>query len=227
MTRDEAVAEIKQGLGFRSDRTTEIVSALQQVQKQREGGKHSLPWFLLAEDQSFAILDGVRNYTLPTGFLGEVEEKDGNLRYVPSGSNQTLFLAKMDREGAEVHFYGRIIDDPLNPISSSADSPGSPAAYVLQKSSIRIYPEPDANYTLTWSFFKSADLLTTNIENSWLQYAPWCLIGDAGVKMAMNTRDKDALVYFQTVRDRGDQDLMGEIVERELRGRPLAMGSRL
>jgi len=244
MTRNEAVAELQLGLAFRSDRTTECINALQQVQKLREGGRNSLPWFLLQEDQTLAVTAGTREYSLPTGFLGETEERDGNLRYLVGAHYR--WLDKLDYRAAEQGLFGlhnggafsivngnAILDESGNVIldeigaSSPATVAGAPQAYVLRKTTIRIYPKPDVDYTLIWSYFAADTTLTTDVENQWLKFAPWALIGDAGLKMAALTRDAGAQQYFLGVKQRADAELMGEIVERELRGGHIYMGGRL
>lgn len=229
MNRDAAVAQIQQGLGWRSDKATQIVAALQFAQTEREKPGMTLPWFLVAEDQSLSVLTGITAVTLPTGFIKERESKQGNLRYRASSTTRTWWLEKMDEQVANRTFFGSWSDqDDEDRSADTALSPGLPRAYVLRKATIKIYPTPDANYTLTWDFYKAADMLALgSTENSWLMYAPWVLIGDAGMKMAADLRDKDALATFQAIVQKAQSTLIADVIEREQAGRSFSMGSRL
>lgn len=229
MTRDQAVAQIQQTLGWRSDKATEIVAALQFAQAEREKPGKTLPWWLVAQDQTLSVVISTQETTLPTGFIKERETRDGNLRYRPSATGRTYFLEKMDFMYAEKYFFGdwRNASDE----DASADdslSPGIPRAYVLRNTTVRIYPVPDAAYSLKWDFYKNDDTLSSgSTENKWLANAPWVLIGDAGMKLAADLRDQTALGIFSTIRTQFQSELMNSIIEREEAGRSRSMGSRL
>lgn len=226
-----AVAEVRQGLAWRgTDKDAEILSALNYVQDLREQGE-SLPWFLVAEDQSLTLTANSQAVTLPTRFLAEREEREGNLRYRSSVSgSRTFFLKKMDYLAAEKYFFGDWQNnfDLDATTTSDALSPGIPRAYVLRSTTLRIYPVPDQAYVLTWDYYKAADDIVANTStNSWLTYAPWVIIGAAGWKLAQDLQNSVATDKFLKVKDSAEKALMEQIVRRGLDGRPIRMGSRL
>lgn len=189
MTRDEAVAIIKRGLGFLSSTTHDdaIIAALKQAQFAREGGR-SLPEFLLQEDETLAITADTANYTLPTGFLREdidfnpvtITDSDGDVTILePLGYDEAKALYE---EGAE----------------------GTPEVYSVRKTEVWLFPTPDAALTLTWSYFKNDTVLDTNVENQWLANAPYVLIADAGLKMAKDLRDQAAAAIYQAEKSEWD-----------------------
>lgn len=227
MTRDEAVAEVQQGLGFRTDLDDQIRTALDQMQDHLEGPGKNLPWWLLEEDASISVTESNQDVTLPTGFLREPEY--ASFRYKPSASGKALFLAKMDLQAAEEYFFGRWKDPDVETSTATTGlSPGAPRAYVLRKDEIRVYPIPDADYTLTWDYFKAGDsLLGASTGSVWLDNAPWVIIGKAGLKIAMNIRDADAVQYFQGILADAEPDYLADCVSRSLNGRRLRMGSAL
>jgi hypothetical protein len=230
LTGAQAVAEVQQGLNFRSDRSTEILQALNNVQGLREMGGQTLPWFLVAQDQALTTSTTTQEVALPTGFIQEVEEAEAGLRYQASATSRTFFLKKMGYEAAEKYFFGDWQNNWDLDSTSTADalSPGTPRAYVLRKSTIRIYPASDQAYSLLWDFYKNDDPVTnSSTQNQWLTYAPWVLIGGAGWKMASDMKNADAMSSFATIAKQAESALIGAINRRKLAGRPLRMGSRL
>jgi hypothetical protein len=229
MTGAEAIAQIQQGLGWRSDKAVEILAALNFAQDEREQPGKTLPWYLLSEDQPLAVSSGVQAVSLPTGFIKEVEERDGNLRYQPNATSRTLFLTKTSYENAEKFFFGDWRVEDLSATASVATVViGAPRAYVLRSNTIRVYPKPDADYTLTWSYWShDTDITSGSSTNQWLTYNPWVIVGEAGLKMAADLQNQAATQKFATILQRAEMNLMASVVERELSGRRLAMGSRL
>lgn len=218
MLRSAAVSIIQRGLGFRSDLSDEIISALQQAQRVFELGR-SLPWFLKLEDQSFAVTSGSADIALPTSFLREVEGE--TFHYTDANTSDRVFLEKFT---------------DLNLLKSSLDTsdtdPGKPLAYYLRKTTVAIYPERDTSYTLTWSYYKAADILSTDVENAWLQYAPDALIGRAGMLIAEDIGLSDPGMQarfnkFKSLYETGWSALFSEDVLREEANYPRHMGARL
>jgi hypothetical protein len=244
--RDNAVARIQMHLGFRTDKVTEIQNALQDVQDTLERGS-TLPYWLVVEDGTFTITPSMppsalpREYALPTGFLQDIDEQDGTLRYQKSQPGPQIFLEKLDYKVAERRFYGQTTVNydqgvVIVPSEDTQFSPGTPVAYVIRENTIRIYPGPDVTYNLLWSYYKSdAALNGSNVENGWLKNVPYLLIGHAGLLMAMAMRDADAIAVFKdmlegtpgTDRKGAISDYLALLVEREISGRNYAMGRRL
>lgn len=212
MIRSLAVARIQRGLGFRSDLSDEIISALQEAQRLLERGR-SLPEFLLQEDQSFAVASGTAEAAVPTGFL---REKQGETFRYTNSADELLFLEKMELSKAKEKF--------------ATSTPGGPLAYVLRKETVAIFPERDTSYTLTWSYYKKATALTSDIENEWLSEttgAPEALIGRAGMLIAEDLKNADALAKFQRLYTEGWLGNLASDITRQEEGYPLYMGGRL
>ena len=72
-----------------------------------------------------------------------------------------------------------------------------PQHYDLLGSYFRLRPVPDKIYTIKMTYYQKAALLTTNIENLWLQHASDLLIARAGIKIAgMYIRNQEALAMM-------------------------------
>jgi hypothetical protein len=218
MLRSAAITIIQRGLGFRSDLTDEIVSALQEAQRVFELGR-TLPWFLKEEDQTFTAPSGIADIALPTGFLREIDGE--TFHYTDSTTGDRNYLEKF-------------LD--LNRMKQSLDTsetdPGKPLAYYLRKATVAVYPERDASYDLTWSYYKSADALTSDIENAWLAYAPEAMIGFAGKLVCEDIGLSDQAMVarhkrFEERHLRGWAGLFAEDILREQPNYQLNMGSRL
>lgn len=211
MLRDVAVARIQDGLGFTTRQANKIVLRLQEAQRELEKGK-TLPSFLLQEDQTLALLVGTSTVVKPAGFL----RIDDSFKpyFIPTGEISPSFLS-----------VKRNLTDALE--ANLDDEAASPQVMVVRNTVIDFINEADTNYTIVWQYYKSADLLTTNIENAWLANAPDWLIGEAGWRMAMDLRDKDAVVIFDNLRKTGRAAVFGEIVASEEASGPLIMGANL
>jgi hypothetical protein len=245
MDRDTAVARIQEKLGFRSDLVTNIQNALQDAQDELERGQ-SLPWFLLQEDQAFNLVAPVPavatplQVALPSGFIKEADDQDGNLRYQQQTPGPQVFLKKMDYKEAEIYFFSRRLawyDQNIEIIQSEDTNftAGTPIAYVLRESTARFYPGPDQNYSLLWTYYAhDAAVNGVNVTNQWLTFAPWLLIGRAGMLISQSLRDPDALAVFTSIvygdpmkGIRGaEKDFLASCYERELGGRAYRMGGR-
>ena len=210
MTRDEAVSFIQVELGFRTDQTDNIIARLKQAQRLFELGR-SLPWFLVQEDATLTATTGSGEIALPTGFIREVPHE--TLRYYSSTDTEEVFLEKLSLVEAVSRF-------------TDVDA-GAPLAYVLRKSTVAIYPERDTSYALTWSYYKQADELSTNITNAWLTNAPDALIGRAGMLIAEVLKNQSALVKFTSLYREGWAAAFAQTIMREEDNDPLYVGGQL
>lgn len=246
MDRDTAVARIQEKTGFRSDRVAEITNALQEAQDELEKGQ-TLPWFLLQEDQIFTITPPVTpvatplEVTLPSGFIKESDDQEGNLRWPQTTPGPSVFVQKMDLKEAETFFFAQRRvwwDDGVQVVQPAANTlvAGVPTVYVLRKATIRVYPGPDKVYNLLWNYYTHDSRLdASNVTNQWLTYAPQLLLGRAGIMFASSVRDSDAVSYFQYLvygdQSKGirgaEKDFQASLYERELGGRAYSMGARL
>ena len=162
MTRDEAIAMMKLQLGFRTDQTENIITCLQQGQIDLEQAA-TKPWFLLSERATILTSADDPRVQLPTDFLLEHEE-DG-LTYLPGNSGDPVELVKENL-------------DQLKQVYKLTE--GAPEAYALDGLYFRIFPIPDDLYTLEMYYYRTDEVLTTNVENKWLKHAPFLLMGKAG-----------------------------------------------
>lgn len=207
MNRDQAVALVKQHLGFRTNLDSEIVTHLQNAQSDLELGI-TLPWFLLEEDVTISVTAGNRDYPLPDGFLRLHE--DDPLHFIDeNGSTRTL--AKKPYAEA-LNYY-------------SGFEPGNPQAYSIRKETFFISPEPSAAITITYSYFKAAPELTDGTtENDWLTYFPYLLIGEAGLRMSEGAQNPKAQKFFANMLARDRVRLSNVIAEREQQNTSYALG---
>lgn len=194
MLRSAAVARIQQGLGFRSDQADAIVSALLEEQRDLEKGE-TLPEFMLREDQSLNLVAGTNSVALPTDFLRRAKTL---IHYVPIYSTRSKDIPWRDFDEAR-NAYSRF-------------DPHGPEVVAIRQSTLWFEPLPDQNYTLTWSYYRKADLLTSDIENLWLANAPELLIGGAGVRIAQDMRNQTAVQLFATMRQRAKDSVFKETV---------------
>lgn len=211
MLRSVAVTRIQDGLGFASRQSDKIVLRLQEAQRELEKGK-TLPKFLLQEDQTLALLTGDTTVALPTGFL----RIDDSFKpyFIASGETSPSFLS-----------VKRNFTDAFEANFSTDTS--SPSVMTIRGSVVDFIQTADADYDVIWQYYKSGVLLTADVENEWLAGAPEWLIGEAGWRMAMDARDKDAVVIFDNLRKTGRAAVFGEIVAAEESSGPLVMGANL
>lgn len=211
MLRSAAVARIARGLGFRSGLDAIIVDALQEAQRKLEAGDKTRPRFLIQEDQTMILTPGNHAIALPTGFLAIVDDQKPH--FVGTSSNTPVFLSPK--------FY----EDAVVAQIRTTNVPRAPSIYVLRKSTIDFIATANTTYTFTWSYYKAAALLTTDIENEWLLGAPDWIIGEAGLIVAMDTRDKAAIEIFTGLRQTGRAMCFGDVIAREDAESPRSMGA--
>ena len=213
MTRDQAVARIKQGLGFRTDRDDEAVLMLQEAQRFYEQGK-TLPWFLIEEGTlSLVYLTDPNVVALPDGFIREVERRNG-VYYTTD-------------EGAKVVLKKKNWGDALD--AYSEEEPAAPEVYVLRSSSVYFLPDASEDFTINFPYYKKADVLENpSDENVWLENAPELLIGEAGYRLAGDMRDERAMkIVFDPMRKMAWDAVMRETIAREEASLLQSMGSDL
>lgn len=164
MTRDEGVALIKQQLAFRRTLDSAIVDQLKFAQTTLEAAP-TKPWFLVSEDSYALTTADEERVAVPGDFLEEVE--DARFYYRPDDfpDSDEVELKKED--------YDQLKRDFLQVPS------GPPQAYALLGDYFRIFPLPDAAYTVRLIYFKPDTTLDTNVENGWLKHIPMLLLGSA------------------------------------------------
>lgn len=215
MLRSEAIQRINEGLGFMADGNSledTIVRRLQEAQRDLEKGK-TLPKFLIEEDATLNLVAGDHFVPLPSDFLRIDDEVQ--LHYTPATSDIPVFLEKK--------FY----TDAVLAYMQTETAAAVPKVYVLRKSTIDFIYPADNDYTLLWNYYKAADVLTSDIENAWLANAAEWLIGEAGLRMARDARDSDAVSIFTEMRQAGRAAVFAEDLLQDESGGPFVMGANL
>jgi len=179
MTRDEVVALIALRLGNRTDQDTNIVNELKYVQTKMEE-MSELPWFMLSAWESIPTIASQDYVDLPSDFLLEWEQ--GTLQLLDPDSGEYIPLTKDEYQ----FLHNKYRDEDA----------AQPKAYALVGATYALFPTPDIVYTMRHRFFEADTVLSTNVENDWLKYAPDVFLNRAGMTMAQNLRDKDALSAF-------------------------------
>lgn len=209
MTRDEAVVRVKRMMSFRSDLDTEIVEALQDVQQELEGGIE-LPWFLRTEVSNITTTVDEERIPTPSNFLREWED---DAIYVFNS-------AAVEPED----IWKPLIKLGLDQLRLDYPGTGTPEAYAYDNAYFRLGPTPNAQFTLKMIYFKKDQVLTSNIENLWLKHAPKLMIGQAGMRVAIPTKEKDAYAQFDRMATEGAGILFNDTLQRDLVNRSMQMG---
>lgn len=172
MTRDEAIAFIKFGLGNRTGTELDdaIIQRMKQAQRLLEQGR-SLPWFLKEQSALNTLEAGEEEIDFPDGFLREYPNE--TFHYTSPTTDKIIYLEKVIRKEGDIFFSG------MN------DDSGRPRAYAIRKGNFLFFPIADRDYVLEWSYYKSAGTLDSDVsDNAWLVNAPDILIGRAGSLIA-------------------------------------------
>jgi len=189
-TKNEAIAEVQQGLGFRSDKATEIERALRNAQSLCEEGQ-TLPWWLLSDTTTLTGTASTETVPLPAGFLRFDDEEDP-LYYDASVGRTSTFTIVPESE------LRRLRVDP----GSGAVRSGAARWGALRKLSLLVGPVPDVAFEIRGSWYaRDVDIGTlTGVEtNLWLTYGPQIVIGMAGMKIAADLEYPQAAEKFQAI----------------------------
>lgn len=217
MTRDEAVEAIQRRLGFYTKKDTEIQAEINIAQDamEREGvkmldGKGTFrPWFLVGEmfDAVTTIAD--ERVAFPTGFLGEVEDA-------------ALWLIDPDADSDTAPI--ELSKDSLDFLTQNFPGTGQPSTYTMLGTYFRLKPVPNAAYPLKIITYVADTVLSTNITNRWLTYAPRVLWSKAGLEISIALRDAAAMKHFGSVFAESSTALFSTTEERMHTNRRYVMG---
>ena len=216
MTRDEAVVEMQNILGYTAIQVEPCQRGLLNAQQRLEAGPIR-PWFLKEDRAYTSCTPGEQRILLPTDFLEE--DEDSALWYHPTDGTQDQEIVKDDLDFLiknQATIAG--LDEDDAPIQ------GIPKFYALSANYFRLFPTPDAAYTIRMIYFKKDTILDSNIQNNWLKYAPWLLIGEAGLPLSVSSRDKVAQAEFARLRQTGGLTLNTETEARLHANRNYVMG---
>ena len=80
MTLDQAIVEVQQIIGWRSDKATEITNAIKYAQTEREKPNRTYPWFLRSQNDTAIVTSlNVSKYPIPADYIMDTDEVQGNL----------------------------------------------------------------------------------------------------------------------------------------------------
>lgn len=211
MLLSEAMLQVRTLLGFRTDLTQATLTQLTRAQEELERGP-TYPWFLLSEEATTLTSENARRVQLPPDFIAEYEY--GALWYVPD-----------DVEVDELELDKKDYDDLRKSYGTTAMGP--PCAYAKDGFYFRIFPLPDAEYTLKMLYYKKdqpISSVSTDATNKWLTYAPNVLIGKAGKILAIAAGNQMALGAFTEMETQGRVLLRTQNEEQKHTNRSYQMG---
>lgn len=208
MLRAEAITIIQTVLGFRTDLEDKIIVAMKAAQIMLERGP-SKPWFITSEPAAVLTTIAEKRVLLPTDFL--MEKDNSHLYYIPA-----------DTELPPV----ALVKDELDLLQENYkdEEPGEPEAYAIIGNYLVLYPTPDALYTIQMRYAQEDSLLDTNVENAWLKYFPYALIGKAGWLIASSIRDGEAVKTFREMESEARIAIVSNDTERDIVNRELQIG---
>lgn len=227
MTGAEAVAQIQQGIGFRSDLGVQILAALNFAQDEHEQPGLTLPEFLKT-NTTLATSTGIMSLDLPSNFIKEVSALEGPLRYPITASAKPFYAEKTGRVVGDYAFLGRLDEEDPSSTSDAEVASGFPQAYAIFQTSMKIWPLPDAVYQLTFRYYAhDTDIVNDSSTNNWLTYHPWVIVSEAGWKIAADIQNAAAMQKFVQIGTAANRNLFNSIIEREIAGRRFYLGGRL
>ena len=227
MTGAEAVAQIQQGIGFRTDLATQILAALNFAQDEHEQAGFTLPEFLKTST-TLSTATGSTTLLIPSDFIKEVASLEGPLRYPTTATSRAFYATKTGRVVGDSFFLGRLVVDGSTVTSDLEVASGFPQAYALQQTNILVWPIPDAVYNLTFRYYRhDSDIANDSTTNNWLTYHPWVLISEAGWKIAADLQNNAAMQKFSQIGSAANRNLLSSVIEREIAGRRFYLGGRL
>jgi len=180
MLRSKAVTRIQETLGFRSDQETGIIERLQEAQQMLER-RAELPWFLLTEISTISTTADEERIPVPSDMLREWEE-------------DPLWYFNSTADAADQ--WVELVKDDLANLRGRYPGTGSPKAYALDDINFRILPVPDDTYPLKMIYYKTDVVLSSDVENLWLEHLPYLMIGKAGALLSPALRDEGATKQF-------------------------------
>jgi hypothetical protein len=245
MTLDQAIAEVQQICGWRSDKAIQIQNAITYAQTEREKPNRTYPWFLRkTNDTAIVTVANQPQYSIPSDYIEDTEELEGNLYlYLLSGGStpahspgdprsRTVFLKKQTFELAQQRYYGvwpYVYNSPPGSIldTGSFVGPGVPRDYVLGDTFVLLYPIPNNVYNISWRYWAQDATPTLGVENKWLKNAPWVLIGDAAAKISADLGYQQGMQTAVAISQSAADNLFRATINRNEAGRRRSLGSRL
>lgn len=177
MLRDDAVRLIAFRLNNRTDLDAAIIQEMQLAQEIRlEQNGRFQPWFMVSEYGTELADPNENRIPVPEDFVMEIEEEP---LWVLNPEGVWVELTKKG-EGALQSYFG-------------STQPTLPTHYALEGDHFTLFPTPDQAYQVRFRYAAKQTPLTTNIENSWLKFAPDILIAETCESMAIHVLQNDKL----------------------------------
>jgi hypothetical protein len=247
---DQAIAEVQQIAGWRSDKVSEITKALQYAQTEREKPNRTYPWFLRkTNDQAIVTVFQQMTYNIPSDYIQDTEELEGNLYIYTMSSpgpapgttppqlpgnpmSRTIFLKKQAFQFAQVRYFGEWPYVYYNPAGVLFDTgseigPGAPRDYYLGDTFVQLYPPPDGVYYISWRYWAADAPQALGQENKWLKNAPWVIIGDAAAKICSDLNNEAGKATALALTSSASDNLFRATIHRNEAGKRRSLGSRL
>jgi hypothetical protein len=213
MNRGAAIARVRAGLSFRVSAPTlnnEIAEAMMKAQRDLEMGK-TLPKFLLQEDQVLSGLANDPNIVLPPGFLKESEE-DGF--WWAGDGTVSGFPRELERGDYR----------QLRKVWNTTQE-NRPFAYAIRKGVVTVFPTPSVVHEYSWSYYKADAVLSADpVENEWLLNVPDLIVAQAGLMVAADLHDNEALQKFQALQKQAQTSMFYKVVDDEFANIQPTMG---
>lgn len=178
MTRDEIITLIKHKLGFRMNYDDAIIFAhldLVQTTYEQVSRERPLPWFLFNATYTAATVADTRTIALPTDFL-EFDD-DWPLR-ITNADN-------------EVKDLPRTTDYNIGETGQSSE--GFPTCFTMDATTIRLYPLPDAAYTVTIPHYARSTKWSETESSDWFTEFPHLVIAETAYSVLASNRDIEGM----------------------------------
>lgn len=213
MFATEVRDEIKSVLGNPSNKDTLIQNSIIRTVEGKLEKRAFLPWFLISEFNSANATVGEERLQVPTDFLREVEEEG------------TLWIVEDDGELTQLHKEGSQGVRAAKYYTGS----GKPVVYGLVNDYFRLFPTPDDTYEFKLTYYKEDAAITfsPDIETAWLKHAPYLVMAHAGLRVAKQSRDPNAITIFKDMLQEAESELVSMDAARRNVNRDVSMGEEL
>lgn len=177
MDKADIVQLIRDRLGF-NDALTEaiILRNMDFIQNFYEKGnaEFPVPWFLFDPDVTASTVAAQPYVSFPTDFI---QWEDNWPFWVTNSAGLNSVLKPVKGYQAEGH----------------NETDGSPTEFALGGTQVRLYPTPDAVYTIHLPCFKSSEALSTATTSPWFSNFPTFVIEETIYSICKATRDIEGM----------------------------------
>lgn len=192
MTGAQALNLLMARLGNRTNTTLRANCLLEMnlVQSATLEGGPLLPWFLITTDATLALSVGVRELTLPTNFLRELDE--GGRIEIKNSDLEWKTMTKGEYQELLVHWEEETTSE-------------LPLDYALLGTQIAVFPLPEVASPIRMRYLGTgATIADDAVETVWLKYAADLVIAETGIIVASKhvREDPQKVKEFRDDRDK-------------------------